>query len=1227
MSTYKFMAKIGVLLWCLFSSMAASSQTAQLNTYTFSDGSTFRAISDNGKWAIAHGVNSASSQDAYPKLINLETKEVIDLTNNGEDAPVSNALDVTDDGNNVVGSYLGSPAVWNRQTKTWKVLDLQKGCDNGSVTAITPDGKYAVGKCGHSTKWLFEVPTMWDVTTGKVIELPNMPEVDLSGEYQDMTRLDGLSADGRYIVGCVSYSYPQYIVYFLYDRETESFDPLVFDYDKATKKYTPKHSDVYGLDGICISPNGKWVAGELYTMEDERAPFRYNTETKEMEYYLEPEDIDKGCVSVDNNGTIYAATPAINPSRSLYIRHNDYWYGIDELLSQRYGINYYTYTGYDATGLTIGISADCKTLVAIAYISEENYSLSLNETFGEACEKVNLLKSYTISPMNEATMTNLSNITLTFSRNIEVVGDKADIVLKDAAGNTVRSALRFAANTSNSKIVNIGFRTTTLDEGKEYTVVIPAGTICLAGDKSRVNDEIIIKYVGYGEKNLTLVSVSPENGSDMSQFDLTTSPVVMTFDTEVAVTADAKGYLYRQGEDEPIAELSVLSGKTSETFKQVLLYPITTQLLYKYSKYTVVLPAGMVTDLSGMSKNSECRVEYVGVYERIIDSDDVHLFSENFAYGMDNVMLFDGDGNKPIKAMEEMNFTNDCAWQYAADDDYSNTCAMSHSMYMPSGKSDDWMVTPQLYIPDDKCYLSFKAQSYLSRCSDSLKVVIYATDMVYNSLDETIIGRFKNEGVVLDKVGLTCGEYENTLDGDWQSFNYSLADYVGKNIYIAFVNENSNRSAVFLTDIAVERVSDVSISLAGIEPTVLNATSQDVKGKVVIVNENNTYTDIKLQLIDSQMNIIEELSATGLSLKKDDTYEFAFSKPVALTQGRINTFMVRALLNGDDVDYTMDVTIKNLAFTTNRRVVVEEETGQDCSNCPLGHLAMEKLEGIYGENIIPLCYHIYTGDPLESGMTPYGQDFLGMYAAPTAVINRLPQVSSPMGRSVTDGVIDYYFTNGDGTMWLDLVGKCMETLTEADIEISATYYTHNDMLNIPFNVRFAIDNDNANYGLLCVVTEDGLTGFQRNNLYSVNDDDLGEWQYGGSMGKSVIFPYTFDNVARALYPAQNYFGQTGLLPRQLKHSQDYQGQVSFKVSESARYVDKIENCHVTMMLINTLTGEMVNAARAKVTITTDIDAVEADSKTNAEGEAYDLGGRRTDSKGIVVVKGEKKVVK
>lgn len=1170
---------------------AQTGETARLVRYDMSDGSVIRGMSDNGKWAVAYGSNAANEY-SFPKIVDVASGVMTEVLAGSDFESGTPALinDITDDGKMAVGSYAGMPAYYNTETKTWTKLSLPLGFAAGKINAVTPDGHYAVGI--YTQGGYDETPAMWDLTTKKEISTPGRPKVNLAGGYEGMCRYSNITADGRYIVGCVDFSYPQYVMYFIYDRETQTWDPIVFDYDVDKKTFTQKNERIISLDGVCISPDGKWAAGVLYTANDERCPFRYNMETKEVDYYTQPDDLDKGCVVVDNNGTVYAATPAVNPSRSLFIRSGNYWYGIDELLKQRYGIDYYTRTGYAATGLAAAVSGDGKTLACMAYISQDNYVVELPEAADKACEKVDLLADYTIKPVSGAAITKLSNITLKFTRKVSVISNTV-LQLKDDMGNVVKTSLKFKANANDPKTVDIGFRTTTLEAGRKYTITIPAGSISLQGDDTKCNGEIVIEYTGYGNKVLASTGVQPASGTTIGHLDMTTNPVVFTFDTRVVVADNAKAYLYRNDDTEPVCELGMIAGTTTETANQIMVYPATSQNLYKGNVYHVVVPEGSVSDLSGGAFNEKLSVDYEGTYERTIVSDNTHIYIETFEGGVGNMMLYDGDGNTPTEAMQAWNFTSAIPWIHAADDDYTNMCAVSHSMYTPAGKSDDWMVTPQLVIPDDKCRLEFKGQGFSSVKSDRLKVIVYATDEVYNELDADIVSKFRSEGkVVLDEV-LSPGESEGTLSGDWTQFSFSLAEYVGKKIYVAFVNENEDQSALFVADVNVVHDMEVQIALSGVPESGVGMTEQTIKGNITIKNPVETYSSLSIALKDGNGEVVDEISESGLALKLDDVYPFAFAKPLPLAKGKENKFTIMVKLNDGEATDSLVTSIKNLAFVPVKRLVLEEYTGQGCQNCPLGHLAVEKLEGLYGDRFIPLCYHVYTGDSFESGMTDYATYFLGMGAAPSGRLNR-GAICSPMGSTTENGVTDYYFTSDDKSLWLDQANIELAKAAEADLAINAVYDEATGKLNIPYSVRYAIDKENVNVSMLFVVTEDNLSGYQQNNLYSMTDDDLGEWQKDGIYGKSLIFPYYFNDVARALYPA-NYGGMLGLVPGSVSSETDYTGNVTFGVAENAPYVTDINNCKVTCIMTDANTGEVINVARAKVTDSTGILNVEDES--------------------------------
>ena len=156
---------------------------------------------------------------------------------------------------------------------------------------------------------------------------------------------------------------------------------------------------------------------------------------------------------------------------------------------------------------------------------------------------------------------------------------------------------------------------------------------------------------------------------------------------------------------------------------------------------------------------------------------------------------------------------------------------------------------------------------------------------------------------------------------------------------------------------------------------------------------------------------------------------------------------------------TLKTSVKNLSFKPTKRVVIEEVTGQDCVFCPQGKVAMEKIESIYGDLVIPIEYHTYTGDPLESGMSTYSQQFLGLTSAPTAKINRRAETYSPMTNVQKDGVTDYMFSSPNKDCWLDVVEQEMATDADANLDITASFDESTGKITMTSYYRFAISID------------------------------------------------------------------------------------------------------------------------------------------------------------------------
>ena len=180
----------------------------------------------------------------------------------------------------------------------------------------------------------------------------------------------------------------------------------------------------------------------------------------------------------------------------------------------------------------------------------------------------------------------------------------------------------------------------------------------------------------------------------------------------------------------------------------MMAYPTAGQYLYKDLGYRIVIPAESVTDLSGQGGNDELVFNYTGTYVREIPTDTRYIFNEDGNI-TSNWMFHEGDHNQPIQKMIDWGFANGDGYPWFAvrDQESSDNWALvSHSMYSPAGQSDDWMCTTQLFLPDEKCVLTFDSQSYLKSKKDYLKIYLLATDDIFTSINETTAARFRKDG-------------------------------------------------------------------------------------------------------------------------------------------------------------------------------------------------------------------------------------------------------------------------------------------------------------------------------------------------------------------------------------------------------------------------------------------------------------------------------------------------
>lgn len=1154
------------LLWAI----PSSAQEAQLTTVNFPKAAAFTSLSDNGLWATAAGVNDDDqSKYAYPYLINVETGALTELWVESDLMKSVEATDVTNDGKIIVGSYDSKPAYYDMNLGKWVTLSSE---NPGKATNITPDGKYIGGWSNNDgfggEDGYFESPLLWEKQTDGTYravdvyaEFPNFPKKTKLGTNTQQVRIDKVSPDGNIISGIIDFTTPMTVCYYVYNKTTHECKyvdnalgdvPAETSVDESTMSNNGKY-----LTGIVLVAGGSYISSYLYNTSDNSCVL-YNTESEEQ---------DRAGFAVSNTGVVFACSPAVNPVRYAYVRVGNLWYGIDEILLGRYDINFYERTGYDFTGVIQGVSDDEMTMIGMSETMTKGYIIRLPETISEAASGDNPLGTYVVSPVSGSKFAKFSQMKLAFSKSAAVTsGAKAQFM--DASGKVLRD-YGITAQSGNKTFI-IGAKALALNEGEEYTMKIPAGAFYLMADNSIKSEEITVKYIGRAEAPAAVQQVSPADQANVSEIS-SEHPVQILFDLSIAISEDAKAYLYRDGQTSPVCELNFVQGAEST----ILLYPSLKRYLEKGEKYKVVVSAGSVTDIMGFCPNNEITINYTGAYEPEISSDG-SLFSDDFndpSNSMVKYLLYEGDNNKPSSAMQDLGFDADNSpWLFVIREDESSSdyCAGSTSIYNPTGKSDDWMAIPRLSIENADCYLSFDVQSYYKSKADRLKVLVLEDDAVYSNFTKELYDKFKANGKVLYDEQLTPGESEEGLSGDWTHVEKSLAEYAGKNIYIAFVNENDNQSMIFLDNLKVYYKGDFNFA-PNVQSTQINKESTTV-GAIVKVTSDKTYNSISATLTSEDGSFKSTYTDTpSKPITNAENYSFTFPDKLPLTVGAQNKYTISIDLGG--TVYSQTNTISNLAFETTKHVVIEEGTGAWCGNCPLGILAMENLEKLYGDQVIPIAIHSANGQGDIYDYSAYTA-YLGVSSFPTGLVNRIDTVYAP---AISSGN-DYYFETSEGNKTFhDIAKREFENYAVADVCIDkAVYDVESKNIQIMGNVNYALDMNSLNHNIAFVVLEDNLSGKQNNYFYMNTNPFFGKFGSGGEFGENApIIQYV--DVARKV-PNNNFAGESGLIPVSVTADQPVAFNKVFSLPEN---VSNWDNAKVVVMLIDANTERVLNAARLK----------------------------------------------
>lgn len=293
--------------------------------------------------------------------------------------------------------------------------------------------------------------------------------------------------------------------------------------------------------------------------------------------------------------------------------------------------------------------------------------------------------------------------------------------------------------------------------------------------------------------------------------------------------------------------------------------------------------------------------------------------------------------------------------------------------------------------------------------------------------------------------------------------------------------------------------------------------------------------------------------------------------------------------------YSLDKIIASLSDYYTRTVVIEEGTGTACPWCVRGYTGMEYMREDYNDKgYIGIAAHVYNdNDPMYcakynvAAKVIFKNPVSGTVGFPCAVVNR-QELFDP---SIEDcrKVYDKYHNT-----------YCFQK-----VDFTARYTNpHYEEVEVMCDLTSLTDLDSHKLGLAVVTTEDEVGPYDQDNGYSGGNQGPMEGYEKLPPKVSLIF----NDVARSIV---SWNGNTNALPDKIEAGVPAKAESLYISTEK---INKLRNSYLTVLLIDTENGEIVNATRIPMPepVIENVDPASAKivPSDNPDAEFYTLDGLR-----------------
>ncbi len=517
------------------------------------------------------------------------------------------------------------------------------------------------------------------------------------------------------------------------------------------------------------------------------------------------------------------------------------------------------------------------------------------------------------------------------------------------------------------------------------------------------------------------------------------------------------------------------------------------------------------------------------------------VFACDFEEGMPSTFAtYDLDGNEPSRSMKSYGLTEGVAW--AAYNDGDNTAVYSGSWYKTPAQSNDWLVTGAIYVEDIRNILEWRAYALDAKHPDGYRVYISTSG---------------NRPEDFTNAPIYTVEAES---GQWQQHAVSLAEWVGKEIYIAFVNNSTNCNILAIDDINVFSYEH-SFTFTNTTPEAITTPGiVHVTGTI----QSSGFMPVegyKVELTYGDETAIIDHSDEELAADKVATFEFDVDIDVPLDETRDYSLRITSLDGADILEYNGSITCFH------RLVLIEEGTGTWCMWCPRGQYGLQLLHEKYPNDFVDVAIH---GSDEMMDITYY----VGAYpyftmGFPGCVLDRNSNISGDPYYDV-DSLLSVAKVQG-------AIGK---------ISTSAQF-TETGSLNVEATAEFGRTIEEGEFGLLYIIVEDSVTGYEQANAYGGGSQEMGG--YENLPDPIPAGEYFFANVGRKVYPS--FEGDAAAFPAGTPRHTPMTVSYTIPMPEVQRN-DKVK---VIAAITEMATGKIVNVHQVIPDWPEAIEGVDADS--------------------------------